>query len=108
MQARSRPYIDRRYNRLEIFSYITGLLTVFAAYYFVVGQVALVNDPKYAVAQSEQLAVYKIILIVFVILFQCVFFCLVAYQFHIETRKYIMNKYPEFYQKFYNCNDLKK
>ena len=108
IQVNSNPYIDRRYNRLETISYIAGFVTVFAAYYFVVGEIALVTYPNYSVNQSGQLTAYKNALIVWVILLQCLFFILAIYQFHIEIRNFVMKKYPDFYQKYYNCNNQKK
>ena len=108
IQVNSNPYLDRRYNRIESISFATCLFTVYAGYYFSVGEAALESFPKYSVNQSGQLATYKIVLIVLVILFQCLFFILIIYQFHIELRNYVMKKFPEYYQKIYNWNNPNK
>ena len=108
IQVNSNPYLDRRYNRIESISFATCLFTVYAGYYFSVGDAALESFPKYSVNQSGQLATYKIVLIVLVILFQCLFFILIICQFHIELRNYVMKKFPEYYQKIYNWNNPNK
>ena len=105
IQGAFQPFREKNFNTIEILSILASFFTIYAGYYFVVG-----NDPgDYSVGSRKQfksLEFYNVVFLLVVILFQLLFFTAWCYQLHLEIKCWIFYRHTNLYNKVYNCNDM--
>lgn len=95
LQALVKPFQLPVFNRLEVFSLIASLITMYAGYFFLAEQITTNED------QFSMFAGYKVVFFLIILFFQLLFFLSWLYQMHLEVKRMIEVKSIKYYKKIY-------